>query len=748
MASRTCMPPLEANNLSAFVAVAWSKLPPLSHIYTPGGYPEGSYDMLATVFERSLPLSFEYDMDPLMNDIASGVFVDIVKRHSLRWRDIVISGTPKSYMSLGEVGELPLLETASLDVWDFKALQPGPSHKSWTSFDMRQSCDPLNCMASTREERSPGSSQPSCHHLIQTFKLEVTEATGDLVDLAASATPLLLSQMIHFECTITYCLDLVQFLRSLTLMIQSRWHIDRREVARLQSVRLSIGHSYNAEEELCRMIGCLRMLRAEGLTVVVFRDAMIIVPVYLEGKVRVERSLAGEDALANVSIQKTASENPPAVHSGYKMASVQTNVIQVEFRTEGVEQVLFISGTPVLAFPHPPELGQRITRKRAGLLIETAFALDGHCGGNSLGRFCWKFLVTPPSRASIVQRCSIRMAACAGDLDRSCMPGRSFNTSEDMLPPIDVSGLHHVRIMVRDRDNRTPDRLAMGVDLVRRCPQLRTFSLAETHQFPSSWNPPSVSAAAHITSSHLIDLSTSDLSLIYYLRLPNLQTLTVCLPFLHGSPTGSPTLHGLEAIRALLKNSRHFIQSCLVLRGIVHVENLRRHYGGLLGALPTPGGGCDSEEEASWCFLEWRVSGCRTTRDRAGLSNVWRGELSENDELELEEEEDEDDEDEEDEDLPFLHLPVLQSFRLAVPGARFYNFVAPGARGLHDYQAVQVVMGSTFLRMAEARGGRGCTLCLNVGGEVALLTVEDENALRGAVEDGLDIAILRGGLRK
>ncbi|KAF9012187.1 hypothetical protein BDZ89DRAFT_1142966 [Hymenopellis radicata] len=377
---------------------SWSKLPPLSHIYTPGGYPEGSYDMLATVFERSLPLSFEYDMDPLMNDIASGVFVDIVKRHSLRWRDIVISGTPKSYMSLGEVGELPLLETASLDVWDFKGLatwtlaqildifrhapklrslelhgvHPGrgsisqwgafpwhqlthlKTHLSSTSFlhdcQILAHCPNLHSFTTySREESGPSDSMlhsklkyldiqhvgllrylrctsltelrfttlwignadvvvegcisalrsflaqsslasvdievVNCTAIsrlvstfmsssIQTFKLEVTEATGDLVDLAASATPLLLSQMIHFECTITYCLDLVQFLRSLTLMIQSRWHIDRREVARLQSVRLSIGHSYNAEEELCRMIGCLRMLRAEGLTVVVFRGEL------------------------------------------------------------------------------------------------------------------------------------------------------------------------------------------------------------------------------------------------------------------------------------------------------------------------------------------------------------------------------------------------------------------------------------------------------------------------------------------
>ncbi|KAF9012186.1 hypothetical protein BDZ89DRAFT_1142965 [Hymenopellis radicata] len=587
------------------------------------------------------------------------------------------------------------------------------------------------------------------------------------------------------------------------------------------------------------------------------------------------------------------------------MASVQTNVIQVEFRTEGVEQVLFISGTPVLAFPHPPELGpannqevipsvlealdgweysfdtslfhlstliyhlesfqksriayrDRICTRRSlwrqfprEILLEI-FGYASLSGVNSsemlhqdggmrwrLGQVCsywrqisrecpllWTNLCIDSFEA---ERCKepvllLETALSLSDglpirlflrnfdqgeswdrpLRRDYIPQihtdilallveqsgrwlsldisnfsvfifthlssirqrlpqlRKLSLGADMLPPIDVSGLHHVRIMVRDRDNRTPDRLAMGVDLVRRCPQLRTFSLAETHQFPSSWNPPSVSAAAHITSSHLIDLSTSDLSLIYYLRLPNLQTLTVCLPFLHGSPTGSPTLHGLEAIRALLKNSRCSLLS-LKLEDVPLSLKLLQDIFSMTPSLRD----LDISFRVAWSYEELYMS--RTfvditevclglfqhleevvTRRRrpAGLSNVWRGELSENDELELEEEEDEDDEDEEDEDLPFLHLPVLQSFRLAVPGARFYNFVAPGARGLHDYQAVQVVMGSTFLRMAEARGGRGCTLCLNVGGEVALLTVEDENALRGAVEDGLDIAILRGGLRK
>ncbi|KAF8919198.1 hypothetical protein CPB85DRAFT_883301 [Mucidula mucida] len=67
-----------------------------------------SIPMLRTVFERSSPVSFDVEL--------SGEFFDIIKSHSLRWYDITISGTMKSFPQLRAVGDLPLLVTVSLKV--------------------------------------------------------------------------------------------------------------------------------------------------------------------------------------------------------------------------------------------------------------------------------------------------------------------------------------------------------------------------------------------------------------------------------------------------------------------------------------------------------------------------------------------------------------------------------------------------------------------------------------------------------
>lgn len=79
--------------------------------------------------------------------------------------------------------------------------------------------------------------------------------------------------MINFECTISRSPDAMRFVESLTEVIQSRWHVERSDMARLQSVRIFIGQLFcdAAKEDLCRLIDCLRKFRAEGLSVYVFK---------------------------------------------------------------------------------------------------------------------------------------------------------------------------------------------------------------------------------------------------------------------------------------------------------------------------------------------------------------------------------------------------------------------------------------------------------------------------------------------
>ncbi|KAF8919224.1 hypothetical protein CPB85DRAFT_1249065 [Mucidula mucida] len=65
-----------------------------------GQYPK---DMLATVFERSLPLVFDYEMT------SEGECTDIVESHSLRWQNVTFLGSVDDFLHLRDVGPLPLL---------------------------------------------------------------------------------------------------------------------------------------------------------------------------------------------------------------------------------------------------------------------------------------------------------------------------------------------------------------------------------------------------------------------------------------------------------------------------------------------------------------------------------------------------------------------------------------------------------------------------------------------------------------
>ncbi len=59
--------------------------------------------MLATVFERSLPLVFDYEMT------SEGECTDIVESHSLRWQNVTFLGSVDDFLHLRDVGPLPLL---------------------------------------------------------------------------------------------------------------------------------------------------------------------------------------------------------------------------------------------------------------------------------------------------------------------------------------------------------------------------------------------------------------------------------------------------------------------------------------------------------------------------------------------------------------------------------------------------------------------------------------------------------------
>ncbi|KAF8920684.1 hypothetical protein CPB85DRAFT_1272465 [Mucidula mucida] len=111
---------------------------------------------------------------------------------------------------------------------------------------------------------------------IRTYKLEVPGCSTDLKLLIASATPLLLPRMIHFECTSSQYHGpmTIKFIQSLLDVIKSRWHVERREVAKLRSVRLCFECVVIVEgaEELFSMMDCLRVLKAEGLDIVVFQS--------------------------------------------------------------------------------------------------------------------------------------------------------------------------------------------------------------------------------------------------------------------------------------------------------------------------------------------------------------------------------------------------------------------------------------------------------------------------------------------
>ncbi len=91
--------------------------------------------------------------------------------------------------------------------------------------------------------------------------------------LSASATPLLLPHMTHFECMSRKDRGAmtVGFMRSFLDVIQSRWCVERREVEKLRSVRLCFEHVVivGGAEELSSMLNCLRVPKAEGLDIVV-----------------------------------------------------------------------------------------------------------------------------------------------------------------------------------------------------------------------------------------------------------------------------------------------------------------------------------------------------------------------------------------------------------------------------------------------------------------------------------------------
>ncbi|KAF9025168.1 hypothetical protein BDZ89DRAFT_90238 [Hymenopellis radicata] len=351
-------------------------------------YTDDSRAQLSTVFERSSPLSFHYEMDSL------GHYLDIVKSHSQRWQNISIFAMPKDYMQLGEVGELPLLETASLVIYNpnrrkactlahildrfqyapklqslklrvdllLDDLNPMSSAFPWhqlTHLDVSLSefgtlsldyqllahCPNLLSYTtdSTREPQSSNAIIHSklqtldikdvrlLHHLrlmhehngtavedyvsafrtflaqspmlasveieashlprpihnhqfissftsasIRTLKLGVKFHIEDLVLLTASATPLLVPNMTHFECTSrqeTYD-GMWSMVHSAIDVVQSRWHVTRNDVAKLEYVRLCFGHALEDDEEvkekLRRTIDCLRVLKAEGLDIVIF----------------------------------------------------------------------------------------------------------------------------------------------------------------------------------------------------------------------------------------------------------------------------------------------------------------------------------------------------------------------------------------------------------------------------------------------------------------------------------------------
>ncbi|KAF9010352.1 hypothetical protein BDZ89DRAFT_1078150, partial [Hymenopellis radicata] len=352
--------------------------------------------MLDAIFERSSPLSFDYELDRI------GRTIDVLKAHSMRWRNISMHGNAQDYLQLGDVGQLPLLDSAVLHFTNpagitrctlaqvLDSFQYAPKLQSLTlrgyppkGLNQLSSAFPwhqlthlemslestflLDCQLlihcpnlqsySSASNQEPGSSDAVLHselkfldiqhvgllsylqcaslialniHVlgpdidedddvmedcvfalktflaqsplldtvlfhgaylatpvtslistfmsasIETFKLYVYyESNEDLELLTASATPLLLPNLTHFKCTSCRLDDSItaQFIRSLLDVIQTRWHVERRGVTKLQSVELSFELDRDAavDGELSFMIYYLRVLEEEGLDIAVFR---------------------------------------------------------------------------------------------------------------------------------------------------------------------------------------------------------------------------------------------------------------------------------------------------------------------------------------------------------------------------------------------------------------------------------------------------------------------------------------------
>ncbi|KAF9033780.1 hypothetical protein BDZ89DRAFT_1111243 [Hymenopellis radicata] len=136
-------------------------------------------------------------------------------------------------------------------------------------------------------DRKAPSSSRSCPFIltftsptIQSLTLDITGNHDDLVPLVASATPLLVPHMTYLECTSSrFLANTALLVQTLFAVIQSRWRVERAEVAKLQSVRLFFGYKYRAggdedSDELGRMIDSLRVFKEEGLDVVVFQEVL------------------------------------------------------------------------------------------------------------------------------------------------------------------------------------------------------------------------------------------------------------------------------------------------------------------------------------------------------------------------------------------------------------------------------------------------------------------------------------------
>ncbi|KAF9025170.1 hypothetical protein BDZ89DRAFT_1135616 [Hymenopellis radicata] len=345
--------------------------------------------MLETVFERSLPLVFDYSLSSSSRAQA----IDIVRSHSLRWHSVTLSSSPDFFIrQLGGVGPLPLLVTVALRITDWVGFRPKKStlpqighfifttgrpdpttvcipwhqlthleHSLWSSTFLLDCQLLLHCphlqsyITHTRKE--PGSSDAVAHsklkfldieHVallrylqctsltelkidtgsidyvddeevegytsslrtflanspmltsisvqapsssrscpfiltftsptIQSLTLDITGNHDDLVPLVASATPLLVPHMTYLDCTSSrFLANTALLVQTLFAVIQSRWRVERGEVAKLQSVRLFFGYKYRAggdedSDELGRMIDSLRVFKEEGLDVVVFQE--------------------------------------------------------------------------------------------------------------------------------------------------------------------------------------------------------------------------------------------------------------------------------------------------------------------------------------------------------------------------------------------------------------------------------------------------------------------------------------------